>query len=60
MHLADSNNPLPELANIMFEDDKPAPVVKKQFNAFADFDDESEEEEDIFKIKVEEPADFSQ
>lgn len=59
-HLADSSNPLPELANINFEDDKPAPVVKQQFNAFADFDDESSEEIDIFTKKAEEPADFSQ
>ena len=47
MHLKDSSNPLPELASIKFEDEKPAPVAKKAFNAFADFDEESEEE-DIF------------
>jgi hypothetical protein len=52
IHLKDSSNALPELASIKFEDEKPAPIVKKAFNAFADFDEESEDE-DIFAQKKE-------
>lgn len=45
--MSDKSKPLPELANVDFQDEKPAAAVKKPFNAFADFDEESEEE-DIF------------
>jgi|LauGreDrversion4_2_1035121.scaffolds.fasta_scaffold17585_2 hypothetical protein len=58
MHLSDSSNPLPELAEINFQAEKPAAEVKKPFNAFADFDEESEEE-DIFQKKEEVVADFN-
>lgn len=46
MHLQDQQkNPLPDLSSIKFEDEKPAPVVKKPFNAFADFDESEEDSE---------------